>query len=441
MRKAPLKSQSKKASQVRKTNKRSNTFEFGVFDLAIPPNITEPKNIQNVNTKWIPFGTDNLFPQYLAELKRKSSTQRSVLAQKTVFTSGAKFVCRDESLREFIKDVNADKESLRDVFKKLADDYYTFGNAYMECVKYDGGVNIYHIDATTVRVAKSKKEVYVNSDWCKYWNQEDKMYRLPIYPRVAHNKFVIHFKDYEPTFNYYGLPDYVAALEHIAVDYEIGKWNHTKFLNGFQPSAIVEINGDMGEEEAKKMVTEAQKKFVGEGNNGKILFIVKNGDTAPANVQIIKDDQEGSWLELQQITDQNIITANRWQPSLSGIVSSGKMNNTGSEIRIAYDLVMTTVIRDTSELILNGIRTVLYNEMGYDPKDITIHYEPPISYANDVDIREILTINEQRRLIDEDLPMLEDGDMFVADREVIVVEKDNDGDGEVDESKEITVEQ
>jgi capsid portal protein len=441
MKKATLRSQSKKASQVRKTTKKSNTFEFGVFDLAIPPNITEPKNIKDVNTKWIPFGTDNLFPQYLAELKRKSSTQRSVLAQKTVFTSGAKFVCRDENLRDFIKDVNADKESLRDVFKKLADDYYTFGNAYMECVKYDGGVNIYHIDATTVRVAKSKKEVYVNSDWCKYWNQEDKMYRLPIYPRVAHNKFVIHFKDYEPTFNYYGLPDYVAALEHIAVDYEIGKWNHTKFLNGFQPSAIVEINGDMGEEEAQKMVTEAQKKFVGEGNNGKILFIVKNGDTAPANVQIIKDDQEGSWLELQQITDQNIITANRWQPSLSGIVSSGKMNNTGSEIRIAYDLVMTTVIRDTSELILNGIRTVLYNEMGYDPKDITIHYEPPISYANDVDIREVLTINEQRRLIDEDLPMLEDGDMFVADREVIVVEKDNDGDGEVDESKEITVEQ
>ena len=441
MRKVPLKSQSKKVSQTRKTTKKSNTFEFGVFDLAIPPNITEPKNIKDVRTKWIPFGNDNLFPQYLAELKRKSSTHRSVLAQKTVFTSGAKFVCNNEPLREFIEDVNANQESLRDVFKKLADDYYTFGNAYMECVKYEGGVNIYHLDATTVRMGKSKKEVYVNSDWCKYWNNDEKMQRLPIYPRVAHNKFVIHFKDYEPTFTYYGLPDYVAALEHIAVDYEIGKWNHTKFLNGFQPSAIVEINGDMGEEEAKKMVTEAQKKFVGEGNNGKILFIVKNGDTAPANVQIIKDDQEGSWLELQQITDQNIITANRWQPSLSGIVSSGKMNNTGSEIRIAYDLVMTTVIRDTSELILNGIRTVLYNELGYDPRDLKIHYEPPISYANDVDIREVLTINEQRMLIDEDLPMLEDGDMFVADREIIVTERDDDGDGEVDESKEIIVEQ
>ena len=441
MKKVPLKSQRKKASQVRKTAKKNNTFEFGVFNLSVPPSISEPKNLTNVNTKWIPFGDDNLFPQYLAELKRKSATHRSVLAQKTVFTSGAKFVCNNESLERFIEDVNADHESLRDVFKKLADDYYTFGNAYMECVMYDGGVNIYHLDATTVRMSKTKKEVYVNPDWCRYWNNEEKIYRLPIYPRVAHNKFVIHFKDYEPTFQFYGLPDYVAALEHICVDFEIGKWNHTKFMNGFQPSAIVEISGDMGEEEAQTMVREAQKKFVGEGNNGKILFIVKNGDDSPANVQIIKDDQEGSWLDLQQITDQNIITANRWQPSLSGIVSSGKMNNTGSEIRIAYDLVMTTVIRDTSELLLNGIRTVLYKEMGYDPKDLTIHYEPPISYANDVDIREIMTINEQRMLIDEDLPMLEDGDMFVADREIIVTERDIDGDGEPDESKEITVEQ
>ena len=441
MKKVPLKSQRKKASQVRKTAKKNNTFEFGVFNLSVPPSISEPKNLTNVNTKWIPFGDDNLFPQYLAELKRKSATHRSVLAQKTVFTSGAKFVCNNESLERFIEDVNADHESLRDVFKKLADDYYTFGNAYMECVMYDGGVNIYHLDATTVRMSKTKKEVYVNPDWCRYWNTEEKIYRLPIYPRVAHNKFVIHFKDYEPTFQFYGLPDYVAALEHICVDFEIGKWNHTKFMNGFQPSAIVEISGDMGEEEAQTMVREAQKKFVGEGNNGKILFIVKNGDDSPANVQIIKDDQEGSWLDLQQITDQNIITANRWQPSLSGIVSSGKMNNTGSEIRIAYDLVMTTVIRDTSELLLNGIRTVLYKEMGYDPKDLTIHYEPPISYANDVDIREIMTINEQRMLIDEDLPMLEDGDMFVADREIIVTERDIDGDGEPDESKEITVEQ
>ena len=413
---------------------KSSTFEFGVFDLITPPNIVEPLDLERINTKFIPFGKDNLFPQYLAELKRKSSTHRSVLAQKVVFTAGAKFVCKDDTTEEFIKDVNADGESLRDVFKKLADDYYTFGNAYLEGVLYDGGVNLYHLDATTVRLSKNKKDVYVHPDWRNFRSQEDKMQKIALYPRVTSSRFVMQFKDYEPTFTFYGLPDYVAGLEHISVDYEIGLWNNTQFQNGFQPSAIVEINGDMGEEEARKLVQEAQKKFCGQGNNGKIMFIVKNGDTANANVQILKDDRDGSWMELQQITDQNIITAHRWQPSLSGIVSSGKMNNTGSEIRISYDLVMTTVIKETSDLLLTGIHKLLYHEMGFDPKNLTIHYEPPVSYANDVDITKVLTINEQRALLDEDFEMLEDGDMFVSDREIIVTEKDED-------IKETTIEQ
>tara|TARA_Y100000401_G_scaffold114245_1_gene116031 strand:+ start:403 stop:1734 length:1332 start_codon:yes stop_codon:yes gene_type:complete len=422
--------QPKRKSQVKNLQtQKSNTFEFGVFNLAIPEHIEEPQDLSKVRTKFIPFGTNNLFPQYLAELKRKSSTHRSVLAQKSVFTSGAKFVTSNETVKEYIKDVNADGESLRDVFKKLADDYYTFGNAYLEGVLYDGGLNLYHIDATTVRASKNKKEVYVHPDWAKYNTMKDKLSIIPIYPRVRSSRFVIQFKDYEPTFQFYGLPDYVAALEHIAVDYEIGKWNHTKFKNGFQPSAIIEINGDMGEEEAKKLVREAQKKFVGDGNNGKIMFIVKNGDASQANVQIIKDDQEGSWIDLQRITDQNIVTAHRWQPSLSGLVSSGKMNNTGSEIRIAYDLAMTTVIKDTSDLLLNGIRTVLFRELGFLPEELVIHYEPPISFATQIDPKAILTINEQRKMLDEDLPMLEEGNMFITDREQIIVTRDDDADG------------
>ena len=49
---------------------------------------------------------------------------------------------------------------------------------------------------------------------------------MPLYPNSIGDRFVLQFKDYEPTFQFYGLPDYVAALEHSAVDYEIGKWNH-----------------------------------------------------------------------------------------------------------------------------------------------------------------------------------------------------------------------
>ena len=73
-------SQRKQKSQVKNLqNQKSNTFEFGVFNLAIPEHIEEPQDLSKVRTKFIPFGTNNLFPQYLAELKRKSSTHRSVV--------------------------------------------------------------------------------------------------------------------------------------------------------------------------------------------------------------------------------------------------------------------------------------------------------------------------------------------------------------------------
>ena len=156
-------------------------------------------------------------------------------------------------VKEYIKDVNADGESLREVFKKLADDYYSFGNAYLEGVLYDGGLNLYHIDATTVRMAKNKKEVYVHPDWAKYNTMKDKTQTIPLYPNVKGKRFVMHFKDYEPTFTYYGLPDYVAALEHIAVDYEIGKWNHTKFI--FIEWSINEFNAIMNGIPLKSMLS------------------------------------------------------------------------------------------------------------------------------------------------------------------------------------------
>jgi len=102
---------------------------------------------------------------------------------------------------------------------------------------------------------------------------KEKTQRIPVYPVISRSRFIIHYKDYESTFNFYGFPDYVAALEHIAIDFEIGKYNHTAFKNGFSPSAIVTVNGDFGEAEAEKFVETAKDTFTGSGNNSKILFL------------------------------------------------------------------------------------------------------------------------------------------------------------------------
>ena len=419
--------QNQKQKQKTAQTKSKFSAKYAFVNLSTPDVDREVKDLDRLREDYIPFGKDNLFPQYLAELKRQSSTHRSVLAQKTTFTTGSGFFSKNEALMDYIDDVNADGESLKDVFKKLADDYFTYGNAYLEGVVYDGGINFYHKDASTARISKNKKTVCFHPDWNNYKRNPEKKQVIPVYPNIASSRFIIHYKDYESTFSFYGLPDYVASLEHIAIDYEIGKFNHTAFKNGFSPSAIVTVNSDFGEAEAEKFVETAKETLTGSGNNSKILFLVKNGeDSRGTDVQIISNKEDGDFLDLQKLTDQNIITAHRWQPALSGIVSSGKMNNTGSEIRIAYELAMSTVIKDTTNILLSPIKKVLNRELGLDTDDLQVIYEPPISFLSDLDPKQVLTINEQRMMLNKDLPNIEDGDLLISDRQTITVQRQNE---------------
>lgn len=390
--------------------KATGKVTFDVVNLAPMPNFTEQE--KTITSKeFYKFGDDNLFPQYLAELKRKSSTHRAILSQKATYTAGSKITSNNAKLDEYIKEVNPNSQSLRNLFRLVVDDFYTFGNSYIEFVEYEGGCNMYHIDSTMVRVGKNMETVYINPDWSHYSIEDKEVRKLPMFPNFKNGRSVLMFKDYESGFQRYGIPDYIAAAESgsIEIDYLIQKYNRSKFENGFMPSAIIEIEGSMSDGEAEDLISLAQDKLTGEGNNGKILFLVKDGAGGSSNVQILKDDKDGSFMEYQELTRNNIVTAHRWQPALSGIVSSGKMNNTGSEIRISYDLVMRTVIQDTIEQVFKPMRDAIGKVLKIDSSSLEVQFESPIGFAADIDITLIADVNELRALIGlEERPDLAD---------------------------------
>lgn len=391
--------------------KASGKVKFDIVNLAPMPNILERQH-DITSKEYYRFGDDNLFPQYLAELKRKSSTHRAILSQKATYTAGSKITTVNAKLESYIKEINPTGQSLRNLFRLVVDDFYTFGNSYIEFVEYEGGCNMYHVDATMVRVGKNMDSVYINPDWNYYDLKDKEVRKLPMFPNFKNGRSVLMFKDYESGFQRYGIPDYIAAAESgsIEIDYLIQKYNRTKFENGFMPSAIIEIDGAMSDGEAEELISLAQDKLTGEGNNGKILFLVKDGaGGGGSNVQILKDDKDGSFMEYQELTRNNIVTAHRWQPALSGIVSSGKMNNTGSEIRISYDLVMRTVIQDTIEQVFKPMRDALGKVLKLDASSLEVQFESPIGFAADIDITKIADVNELRALIGlEERPDLED---------------------------------
>tara|TARA_Y100000592_G_scaffold2155_1_gene3370 strand:- start:13209 stop:14453 length:1245 start_codon:yes stop_codon:yes gene_type:complete len=400
------------SKNIKKAGDKLGFAKFDIINMTVPQSVEEVTNSNGIKTPYVPFGANNLFPEYLAEVTRKSPTHRAILGQKKILSVGKEFQAENELLMSYVDRVNPN-ESLRDIYGKIMADYYTFGNAYIELVTYEGGVNLYHVDATFCRLSKDQKQVYIHPDWKNYQSTKKDTVILDMYPKFRGNRAIIHIKDYEPTFSYYGLPDFIAALKWLNIDHLLQSYNNTKFEQNFMPSAIVEINGDMGQEEAEQLVKEAQNKWTGEGNNSKILFLVKNGDTSPANITMLQDTADGSFMDLQRLTSQNIITAHRWQPAMSGIINVNKLNSTGNEIRVAWEMVMGTIIKDVEGLILRKIRDVIDRYMPFSADDLEIVYEPPVSYLADIEASTILTLNEQRVMLGFD-PLDEGGDVLLT---------------------------
>ena len=81
------------------------------------------------------WGDDNLFPNALALMARRSVTHRRIINDKADYISGKGFTCDEAQqprLAAFLRHVNGDGESLRQVLNKLAFDKALFGNAFLE---------------------------------------------------------------------------------------------------------------------------------------------------------------------------------------------------------------------------------------------------------------------------------------------------------------------
>ena len=436
------KTSAKRAKRYQQKREKTNKLLAYGFSKNISKDApAEKKNLDNLQYDWIPFGDDNLFPQLLSELSRSASTHRAILNTKTTFTIGEGISTSNSKTAKYLEDVNADGETINDVLRKVISDYWTHGNAYMEVVKGKGYVNLYHIDATTVRVNKNKKSLLLHPNWVDAKRSPELAKSLPIYPnfdkRKSVQRSIIKMCDNESTYYYYGLPDYIAALDHIKISHQIGKYNLTRFKNGFMPSAIIELGADMSEEEAELFIEQAKEKLTGENNNSKMLFIAKNGDENATNVQIINDTSDGSFMELQTITNDNIISAHRWNPALSGIQVAGSLGN-NQQILTIYDIVMSTVIKEPQQMILRGLKKLLKRELGLQVADLNITTKPPVTMLGAINPTEYISIQEGRKIFH--LPELSDEELEKllqekAAQELIKVETKKDNNGEPDNSE------
>lgn len=329
------------------------------------------------------WGDDNLFPNALALMARRSTTHRRIINDKADYISGKGFICdqaQQPLLDAFIRRVNGSGESLRQVLNKLAFDKALFGNAFLELVTDPGHtfLALYHQDASRCRVARDSEHILLHHNWSAFNPSQSQS--LPLYPRFEQQsdgslRAMIHYKDYEPQFEHYGVPPYIAGFGVSAIAYKTDRWNISRLDNSFQLSGVMMLDSTVDNEaEAERIVHMAEQKFA--GNPGQVMFVIRDGGEGDNSRFIpIASQNEGDWQALHQQATSDIVVAHSWFRTLSGLDYSSGFS--AERILHEYEVALNTVILGEQAELTEPIRAAIAAIMGLDASSLQIVNRPP----------------------------------------------------------------
>lgn len=227
------------------------------------------------------------------------------------------------------------QDTFQRVLEKVATDYETTGNGYIEIGRTVTGAIGYvgHVSATTIRV-RNRRDGFVQivGQFVTFFNNFGESGPSPITNDVRPNE-LIHLKKYSPKSTFYGIPDSVSCSTAIVGDALAAKYNLDYFENAATPRYIVTLTG------AKLSRTSEDRlfKFLQtslRGNPHRTLFIPLptsvDGKAAELKMeQVDNTNNDGSWENYRDRNKQDILIAHSVPESRIG---GGTNNGTASSL-------------------------------------------------------------------------------------------------------------
>jgi hypothetical protein len=328
------------------------------------------------------WGTDNNLPEALALLSRRSTAHRRIINDKADYISGKGFNYNPSIplLGKMVERANGDGESLRQVLNKLAFDKSLFGNAFLEIVTDEehSFLSLHHQDATHCRVAKDSQHILLHHDWSHF--RANEAISLPLYPTFEKQsdgslRSIIHYKDYEPMFHNYGVPQYIAGMNVSAIAYKTDRWNIARLDNSFQLSGVMMIDNAVDSDaEAANLARMAEQRFA--GKPGQVMFVIRN-EASDDNSRFIpiESQNDGDWKALHDQATSDIVVAHSWFRSLSGLDYSSGFSS--ERILHEYEVALNTVIIGEQRELLEPIVQAMSELLAIDCSSLEIINQPP----------------------------------------------------------------
>lgn len=363
-------------------SKDKNYYNFNVDRIEV----NLPSFIERAGNKWISYGDDNLFPQFVAGLYNKSAINRTAIISKLDGVLGQGLKTQDPEKNYLLKRANAN-ESWNDVFERVALDYLTFGGFAVQVVWSNDGESIaefYHMDFTKVRSGiwvpgiEKPEHYYYSSDWGMIRKHRAIEYvAFDPAKSISHPSQIIYFFDYEPGHLFYPLPSYCGGLNDIQIDVEISKFHLSNIANGMFPGLFISLNNGIPDPESRQDVyDELTMAFRGSENAGKAFIAFSQDKEHAPEVTPIQSANDTYYTTLESRITSRILSAHRiTSPLLLGLYHEGGtgLGSNKDEIMVSYEHFLSTVIKPVQKQMLKFFDTIMYYKGN---TDVELYIEP-----------------------------------------------------------------
>lgn len=350
---------------------------FAAIDPYIETNIVLPveKSTKDKGHEMIYWGERNNYPDYLLGLYNDVATLRAIINGCVDFVVGDD-VTTMHNLQEGA--LNKHGDSVRDIVKLIAGDYFRYGGFALEIIRDVAGAvaEIYYCDLRFLRTNKDGNVFYYSEEFTEKYRRSVNILTYPAFMKDADHPSSILFVKNTHT-QVYPAPLYAASVKACETERSIDTFHLNAINNGFVSSLFVNFNnGEPSDEVKEEIEKDFCEKFSGAENAARIGFSWNDNRTNATTFEQFKVEDFGSQYDaLSKHCRQQIFTAFRANPNLFGIPTES-LGFSQEEYDSAFMLFNRTQIKPVQDLI-----TDTFDKIFGEKNSITII---PFSMGNSV---------------------------------------------------------
>lgn len=321
------------------------------------------EEVVNYNgSKWVSYGKDNMYPEYLWDLYLNSSTHSAIVDGKVDYIIGEGFTSANITKKR--------------ILKKIAFDFVLYGGFAIQLIYNAEGVieKIQVLDFARCRVNKELNKLYYSAKWNRSSGKDVVEFNIYDSNRTStepKDTEIFYFRG-NKTRSVYPIPSYVGSTQSIETSIEIQNYHLNAIRNNFAVSAIINLIGDPSDDEKDEINDSIRETFTGSGNASNFMITYgANKDEVPEIIRLESDNADERFQQLSKDVRENIFIGHRVvSGALFGLVSEASGFNS-TEYQESFKIFNKTVIQPIQDILTESLEEI------YKVSDEIIEFKIP----------------------------------------------------------------